>query len=86
MSDLVCPRCGDPLDGVRFYGPCATCRDTLKRDAAANAWLRACVVAALLDAGYTVNENHEFEAPDNEDDTVAVIASDRAGAPTRRPA
>ena len=27
--DLTCPRCG-AVTSARYYGPCATCRDTLR--------------------------------------------------------
>lgn len=30
MTDLVCPRCGGSLSGVRFYGPCAACQQALR--------------------------------------------------------
>lgn len=36
LSDLsdpgTCPRCGEPLTGQPFYGPCGTCRDALRAE------------------------------------------------------
>jgi hypothetical protein len=36
LLDVTCPRCGDAVR-VRYYGPCDTCRDTLRATVTASA-------------------------------------------------
>ena len=33
VKSFACPRCGEPVDGASFYGPCEPCRQELRRAA-----------------------------------------------------
>lgn len=76
-------RCDTLLPAGARYGPCPTCRaDIARRHDEALYWRCARVGQALAD-GYEITETNEFALPAVEI-TDEVIASDRAGAPTRR--
>ncbi|MDA8062609.1 MAG: hypothetical protein M0T80_09320 [Actinomycetota bacterium] len=34
VAAFDCPRCGNPAEGERFYGPCRSCRAELARSSA----------------------------------------------------
>jgi hypothetical protein len=92
MDNPTCPRklpdsgerCNRPLAPGARYGPCPACTVDVARRHDAALFARNCKVADALAAGYEINEANEFYLPKDEPEEEEAIASDRAGAPSRR--